>query len=97
MIVFSDQTLLAFSLHDLCCIILTIRKQIIAFKKGTFASPAPPTERQEGCLLPLSGVPGYYYSIVDADSITTNYKPGFTVSISNSLYSTCFNFADKRL
>ena len=38
----------------------TIGKQIIAFKKGTFAPPAPPTERQEGRLLPpdpLSGVP----------------------------------------
>ena len=60
MIVFSNQILLAFSLYDLRCIILTIRKQIIAFKKGTFARPAPPTERQEGRLLPpvpLSGVP----------------------------------------
>ena len=40
-----------FSLYDLLCIILTIRKQIIAFKKGAFA---PPTEKQEGgsrCLL----------------------------------------------
>ena len=61
MIVFSNQILLTFSSYDLCCIILTIRKQIIAFKKGTFAPPAPPTERQEGRLLPpapLSGVPG---------------------------------------
>ena len=61
MIVFSYKILLAFSLYDLRCIILTIRKQIIAFKKGTFAPPAPPTERQEGRLLPpapLSGVPG---------------------------------------
>ena len=62
MIVFSNQLLLAFSLYDLRCIILTIRKQIIAFKKGTFAPPAPPTERQEGRLLPpvpLSGVPDF--------------------------------------
>ena len=61
MIVFSKQILLAFNLYDLRCIILTIRKQIIAFKKGTFAPPAPPTERQEGRLLPpapLCGVPG---------------------------------------
>ena len=60
MIAFSNQILLAFSLYDLRCIILTIRNQIIAFKKGTFAPPAPPTERQEGRLLPpapLSGVP----------------------------------------
>ena len=49
---FSNQILLAFSLYDLHCIILTIRKQIIAFKKGTFAPPAPPTEKQEGRLLP---------------------------------------------
>ena len=58
--VFSNQILLAFSLYDLRCIILTIRKQIIACKKGTFAPPAPPTEKQEGRLLPpapLSGVP----------------------------------------
>ena len=34
MIVFSNHILLAFSLYDLRCIILTIRKQI-AFKKGT--------------------------------------------------------------
>ena len=52
MIVFSNQILLAFSLYDLSCIILTTGKQIIAFKKGTFAPPAPPTERQEGRLLP---------------------------------------------
>ena len=61
MIAFSNQTLLVFSLYDLCCIILTIGKQIIAFTKGHFAPPAPPTERQEGRLLPsapLSGVPG---------------------------------------
>ena len=60
MIVFSNQILLAFSLYDLLCIILIIRKQIIAFKKGTFAPPAPPTARQEGHLLPpapRSGVP----------------------------------------
>ena len=60
MIVFSNKILLAFSLYDLRCIILTIKKQIIAIKKGTFAPPAPPTERQEGCLLPpapFSGVP----------------------------------------
>ena len=60
MIVFSNQMLLAFSLYDLRCIILTIRKQIFAFKKGTFAPTTPPTERQEGRLLPpapLSGVP----------------------------------------
>ena len=53
MIVFSNQILLAFNLYDLRCIILTIRKQIIAIKKGTFAPPAPLTERQEGHLLPL--------------------------------------------
>ena len=61
MIVFSYQILLAFSLYDLRCIILTIRTQIIVFKKGTFAPSAPPAERQEGRLLPpalLSGVPG---------------------------------------
>ena len=55
-----QQILLAFSLYDLRCIIVTIRKQIIAFKKGTFAPPPPSTERQEGRLLPpalLSGVP----------------------------------------
>ena len=46
-----------FSLYDRRCIILTIRKQIIAFKKGTFAPPAPPTERQEGRLLPLPPSP----------------------------------------
>ena len=60
MIVFSNQILLDFSLYVLRCIILTISKQIIAFKKGTFAPPAPSTERQEGRLLPpapLSGVP----------------------------------------
>ena len=42
--------------------IIASRKQIIASKKGTFAPHAPPTERQEGRLLPpvpLSGVPGY--------------------------------------
>ena len=58
----SNQILLVFSLYDLRCIILTTGKQIIAFKKGTFAPPAPPTERQEGRLLPLpslSGVPEY--------------------------------------
>ena len=43
----SNQIMLAFSLYDLRCIILTFRKQIIAFKKGIFAPPAPPTERQE--------------------------------------------------
>ena len=56
----SNQILPAFSLYDLRCIILTIRKQITAFKKGAFAPLAPPTERQEGRLLPpapLSGVP----------------------------------------
>ena len=47
-----QSNILAFSLYDLRCIILTIRKQIIAFKKGTLAPPAPPTERQEGRLLP---------------------------------------------
>ena len=57
MIVFSNQILIAFSLYDLRCIILTIRKQIIAFKKGTFAPPAPPTQRQEGRLLPLPPSP----------------------------------------
>ena len=57
MIVFSDQILLAFSLYDLRCIILASRKQIIAFKNGTFAPPAPPSERQEGR---LSGVPEYW-------------------------------------
>ena len=68
MIVFSNQILLAFSLYDLRCIILTIRKQIIAFKKGTFAPPAPPSERQEGRLLPpappLSGVPVYVVALL---------------------------------
>ena len=49
MIAFSYQILLVFSLYDLSCIILTTGKQIIAFEKGTFA---PPTERQEGRLLP---------------------------------------------
>ena len=48
----SNQILLAFSLYDLCCIILTIEKQIITFEKGTFAPPASPTEEQEGCQLP---------------------------------------------
>ena len=46
---------------DLRCIILTITKQIIAFKKGPFAPPAPPTERQEGACSPcrpLFSVPG---------------------------------------
>ena len=49
----------AFSLYDLCCIILTIRKQIIAFKKGTFA-PLLLQLKGRGSLLPpapLSGVP----------------------------------------
>ena len=41
MIVFSNQVLLAVSLYDLRCVILTIRKQIIEFEKGTFAPPAP--------------------------------------------------------
>ena len=60
MIVFFNQILLVFSLDDLRCIILTIGKQIIAFEKGTFAPPAPPTERQEGRMppAPFSGVPG---------------------------------------
>ena len=53
MIALSNQILLAFSLYDLRCIILTIRKQITALKKGTFAPPAPPNERQEGRMLPL--------------------------------------------
>ena len=60
MIVFSNQILIAFSLYEHRCIILTTGKQIIAFKRGTFAPPAPPTERQEGRMLPpapLSGVP----------------------------------------
>ena len=47
-----QSNILAFCLYDLRFIILTIRKQIIAFKKGTFAPPVPPTERQEGHLLP---------------------------------------------
>ena len=62
MIVFFNQILLVFSLYDLRCIILTIGKQIIAFKKGTFAPPAPPTERQEERILSpahLSSVPVY--------------------------------------
>ena len=53
-IVFSNQILLAF------------RKQIIALKKGIFAPPAPPSERQEGRLLPpapLSGVPGFHSAL----------------------------------
>ena len=57
MIVFSNQTLLAFRLYDLRCIILTTGKQIVVFKKGTSAPPAPPTERQEGRLLPLPPSP----------------------------------------
>ena len=57
MIVFSNQILLAFSLYDLRCIILTSRKQIMAFKKGTFVLPAPPTEKQEGRLLPPAPSP----------------------------------------
>ena len=67
MIVFSNQILLDFSLYDLRRIILAIRKQIIAFKKGIFAPPAPPTERQEGRLLPpapLSGVPDVFYQLI---------------------------------
>ena len=54
-----------FCLYDLRCIILTIRKQIIAFKKGTFAPPAPLSERQEGRLLPrpLSGMPRFYSAL----------------------------------
>ena len=52
MVAFSNQILLAFSFYDLCCIILTIQKQIIGFKKDTFAPPAPATERQEGRLPP---------------------------------------------
>ena len=66
MIVFSNQVLLAFSLYDLRCTILTIRKQIIALKKGTFAPLAPPTERQEGRLLPpapLSGMLGFHSAL----------------------------------
>ena len=59
MIVFSNQRLLAFSLYDLHSVILTIRKQIIAFKKGSFAPPAPPTERQAGCLLPSPACLGF--------------------------------------
>ena len=51
MIAFSNQILLVSSLYDLRCIILKIGKQIIAFKKGTFAPAAPPTQKQEGCLL----------------------------------------------
>ena len=60
MIVFSNQILLAYNLYDLRCIILTIRKQIIAFKKGTFAPPPPQLKGRRGpCSLlpPLSGVP----------------------------------------
>ena len=57
MIVFSNQILLVFSLYDLCCVILTTGKQVIAFKKGTFAPLAPPTQRQEGRLLPLPPSP----------------------------------------
>ena len=59
MIVFSNQILLAFSLYDLRCIIITIRKQIIAFKKGTFAPPGPQLKGRRGPAppAPLSGVP----------------------------------------
>ena len=85
MIVFSNQILLAFSLYDLRCIILTIRKQIIAFKKGTFAPPAPPTERQEGRLLPpapLSGVPDNRYSATSThtDELAYGLSPNLLVS-----------------
>ena len=54
-----------FSLYDLCCIILTTEMQIIAFKKGTFAPPALPTGRHEGCLLPLPPSPVCLAAIIN--------------------------------
>ena len=48
MIVVSNQILLAFSLYDLRCIILTIRKQIIAFKKGTLLPLLPQLKGMRG-------------------------------------------------
>ena len=65
MIAFSNQILLVFSLYHLCCIILTTEKQIIAFKEGTFAPPALPTERQEGHLLPPAPSPVCLAAIIN--------------------------------
>ena len=38
---FSNQILLIHSLFDIRCTMITFGKQVIVFKKGTFAPPAP--------------------------------------------------------
>ena len=77
MIVFSNQILLVFSLYDLRCIILTIGKQIIAFKKGTFAPPAPPSERLEGRLLPLPPLRrAWFYTFLMIQNVTLGEGDG---------------------
>ena len=90
MIVHPNQILLAFSLCDLRCIVLTIRKQIIAYKKGAFA---PPTERQEGRLLPpapLSGVPAsssrHFCSFYYLQKMAFYHRKGHVVNASLRIF-----------
>ena len=70
-------------------IVLTIRKQIIASKKGTFDPPDPQTERQEGRLLPpapLSGVP--------ANTVNFPYQVGEDSHARNDLRNIYFKNSD---
>ena len=49
----SNQILLALSLHDLRCIILIIRKQIIAFKRALLLFLLPQLKSRRGACSPL--------------------------------------------
>ena len=52
MIVYSNQILLVFSFYNLCCIILTIGKQIIPFKKALLLPLLPQLKGRWGTLPP---------------------------------------------